>query len=100
MRSLDIINNVSNYDHHDALQLGYAKRVVPAGQALPAAVELAEHIASFPWTCVVHDRLSAYEGLGLGLDEGLANEDRHGQEVVMTPGFMEGVERFTQRPRG
>ena len=55
---------------------------------------LAAEIASKPWTSVVHDRASVYEGLGLELDEGLANEDRHGQAVIFAPGFADGVARF------
>jgi len=74
--------------------------VVPAGTALDAAVALAEEIAAFPWTCVVHDRMSVYEGLGLSLEDGLANEDRHGRAVIFAPAFREGVARFEQRPRG
>ena len=45
-------------------------RVVPAGGALDAAIELAEQIAASPWPGVVNDRLSVYEGLGLDLDAG------------------------------
>jgi enoyl-CoA hydratase len=98
-RALDLILTGREFDASEAFQLGFANRVVPAGQALPAAVELAEQIASFPWNCVVHDRLSVYEGLGLGLEGALANEDRHGRDVIFAPGFQEGVDRFTQRPR-
>ena len=35
------------------------------------------------------------DGLGLGLEEALANEDRHGQTVIFADGFAEGVARFT-----
>jgi enoyl-CoA hydratase len=98
-RALDLILTGREFGAEEALQLGFVNRVVPAGTALDAAVELAEQIASFPWTCVVHDRLSVYEGLGMGLEEALANEDRHGREVIFAPGFQEGVDRFTQRSR-
>jgi len=30
---------------------------------------------------------------------GLANEDRHGREVIFGAGFLEGVARFEERPR-
>jgi enoyl-CoA hydratase len=98
-RALDLILTGREFGAEEALQLGFANRVVPAGQALAAATELAEQIASFPWTCVVHDRLSVYEGLGMGLEEALANEDRHGRDVIFAPGFQDGVDRFTQRAR-
>ena len=96
-RALDLILTGREFHADEAREIGFVNRVVPDGQALSATVELAEQIASFPWTCVVHDRLSVYEGLGLGLDEGLANEDRHGREVIFAPGFEEGVRRFGER---
>jgi enoyl-CoA hydratase len=79
--------------------MGLVNRVVDDGGALEASVELARHIASFPWTCVVSDRACVYEGLGLSLTEGLAFEDARGQEVVFAEGFREGVARFTERER-
>ena len=96
-RALDLILTGRQFDADEALAIGFANRVVPDGQALDAAVELAEEIAAFPWTCVVHDRQSVYEGLGLELDAGLTNEDRHGREVIFAEGFAEGVQRFQQR---
>ncbi len=93
-RALDLILTGREFDADEALAIGFANRVVPTGQALDAAAALAAEIASFPWTCVLHDRASVYEGLGLGVTEGLANEDRHGRAVVFSPGFDTGVARF------
>ena len=78
----------------EAERIGFVQRVVPAGAALAAAVEVAEQIASSPWPAVVHDRLSAYESYGLSLTDALANEDRHGRAVIFDPGFAEGVAQF------
>ncbi len=93
-RALDWILTGREVGAAEAEQAGFVTRVVPDGTALDAAVALAEHIASFPWTCVVHDRASVYEGLGMGLEDGLANEDRHGRAVIFAPGFADGVARF------
>ncbi len=98
-RALDLILTGREFDAAEALALAFANRVVPAGTALDTAVELAEAIAASPWNCVVHDRASVYEGLGLGLEEALANEDRHGRAVIGHPGFAEGVARFTESQR-
>ncbi len=98
-RALDLILTGRRFGSEEAERIGFVNRVVPDGDALDIAVALAREIAAFPWTCVVHDRLSAYEGLGLGLDAGLANEDRHGRAVIFAPGFAAGVARFTDRPR-
>lgn len=96
-RALDLILTGREFDASEAYDIGFANRVVRDGEALEAAVALAEQIAAFPWDCVVHDRASVYDGLGMTLESGLANEDRHGRDVIFAPGFADGVARFTDR---
>jgi len=93
-RALELILTGREFDAAEALAIGFVNRVVPSGSALAEAVELAEQIAALPWNCLVHDRASVYEGLGLGLEDALANEDRHGREVIFDPGFAAGITRF------
>lgn len=93
-RALDWILTGREVDAAEAQAAGFVTRLVDDGTALAAAVELAAAIAAAPWTCVVHDRASVYEGLGLGLDDGLANEDRHGRAVISADDFITGVRRF------
>ncbi len=95
-RAMDLILTGREFDVHEAAAIGFVQRVVGPGHALAAAVELAEQIADFPWTSVVHDRLSVYEGLGMGLEDALANEDVHGRAVIFHPGFADGVANFQQ----
>jgi enoyl-CoA hydratase len=101
-RALDLILTGREFDAEEAERIGFVTRVVADGTALDAAVEIAEGIAASPWPAVIHDRLSVYEGLGMGLEEALANEDRHGREVIFDPGFAAGVSGFEehQRSRG
>jgi enoyl-CoA hydratase len=98
-RALDLILTGREIDADEALAMGLVERLVDGGSALPAAVELASEIASKPWGCVVSDRRCVYEGLGRPLDEGLANEDRRGREVIFAEGFAAGVARFTEGRR-
>jgi enoyl-CoA hydratase len=98
-RALDLILTGREIDAAEAHAMGFVNRVVPAGEALAAALDLAEEIAGFPWLGVVNDRLSVYGGLGLGLDAALAQEDRRGQDTIFAEGFLDGVARFEQRPR-
>ena len=102
-RALDLILTGREIDAHEAERMGLVNRVVAieqlAGGALEAALELAEQIAAFPWTCVVNDRRCVYDGLGRGLEDALDNEDRIGRETIFSGGFAEGVAGFEQRPR-
>jgi enoyl-CoA hydratase len=96
-RALDLVLTGRELGADEAARMGFVDRLVPDGTALDAAVELAGQIASAPWGCVVSDRAALYEGLGLDLADGLANEDRRGREVIFADGFAEGVERFARR---
>jgi enoyl-CoA hydratase len=98
-RALDMILTGREVPAAEAKDIGLVDRLVPAGTALEAAIELATTIAAFPWACVVNDRRSVYEGLGLGIDEALAVEDRLGREVIFGGDFAAGVARFEERPR-
>lgn len=93
-RALDLILTGREIGAAEAAAMGLVDRVVPDGTALDAAVELAATIAAFPWRCVVSDRRSVYEGLGLSLEAALANEDRLGSETIFAEGFADGVARF------
>ncbi len=93
-RALDLILTGREIDAVEAERIGLVNRVVPAGGALAAAIELATGIARSPWPAVVHDRMSTYESYGLTLAEALANEDRHGRAVIADPGFAAGVAGF------
>lgn len=98
-RALDWILTGREVTAAEAERVGFVTRLVADGTALSAALDLAASIAASPWTCVVSDRACVYEGLGLELEEALANEDRRGQEVIFAPGFADGVAQFEQRPR-
>jgi enoyl-CoA hydratase len=77
----------------EALAIGLANRVVPAGTARAAAEELARQIAAFPQACLRGDRCSAYEQWDLPLDAALANEFRHGL-AALSAETVAGATRF------
>ena len=97
-RALDLILTGREIDAVEAERIGLVDRLVDDGTALDAAVALGEQIAASPWRCVVNDRRSVYDGLGLGLEEALANEDRLGRDTIFAEGFADGVARFTAPP--
>ena len=98
-RALDLILTGREFDVAEAERIGFVNRVVPAGAALDTAVELAGQLASFPWRAVLNDRRSVYEGLGLSVEDALANEDRLGRDTIFAEGFAEGVGQFERRSR-
>ncbi|MFZ6004893.1 MAG: crotonase/enoyl-CoA hydratase family protein [Actinomycetota bacterium] len=93
-RALDLILTGREIGADEAERMGFLTRVVPDGQALATAIEMAAEIASFPWLGVINDRRSAYAGLGLGLEDALAIEDEIGRETIFAQDFAAGVARF------
>jgi enoyl-CoA hydratase len=80
-RALDLILSGRLVDTSEALAMGLLTEVVPAGQALPRALEMAEGLATFPQETMLADRRAAIEGFGLPLAEGLALEAEAGPAV-------------------
>jgi enoyl-CoA hydratase len=93
-RALDLILTGREIGTEEAERMGFLTKVVPDGQALTAAVELAGQIAPFPWRAVVNDRRSVYEGLGRNMAEALLVEDELGKDTIFAEGFAAGVDKF------
>jgi enoyl-CoA hydratase/carnithine racemase len=93
-RALDLILTGRPVPAAEARAMGLVDRVVPPGQARPAAEALASEIAALPQACLRSDRASALDGVSLGDADAMANEFLHGLRVLSAPGFAEGVQRF------
>jgi enoyl-CoA hydratase len=93
-RALDLILTGRAVGADEALAMGLANRVVDDGQALQAAVELAQQLAALPQTCLRNDRRSAYEQFGMGLDEALANEFALGLQTLASGEASRGARLF------
>jgi enoyl-CoA hydratase len=92
-RAMDLILTGRPVDAAEALQIGLANRVVPAGQALAAAQELAAELAAFPQTCLRHDRASVLDQEGLDEPAALAAEFTHGSHAMASEA-LPGAARF------
>lgn len=77
----------------EALRMGLANRVVPDGQARPAAEALAHELARFPQLCMNLDRASAMRQWDLPFDDAMRSEFAHGIAAVEAEG-REGAARF------
>lgn len=81
----------------EALSMGLANRVVPAGKAVEEAMKIAEQLVKFPQLCMNKDRQSCYYAAfeGKSLEDALKFEFQNGIEVVEREG-IEGAKRFTE----
>lgn len=94
-RALDLIMTGRLVDAREAQAMGIVNRLVPSGEALVAAVELANELASKPQVSLRGDRTSAYEQWGYSEPDALANEHRRGVESLNSGEVVEGAGRFS-----
>jgi enoyl-CoA hydratase len=69
--AMDLILTGRKVEAAEALQIGMANRVVPAGGARAAAIALAEQLTKFPQATMLADRMNAYEQWNHALPEAL-----------------------------
>ncbi len=82
----------------EALRIGLVNRVVPAGQELRAARDLAHTIAGRAPRAVAAAKRALEEGFDLPLEEGLAGEARaFEREVLPSEDLLEGIAAFAER---
>ena len=91
-RALDLILSGRLVGTDEALAMGLLTEVVPAGEHLTRALEMAEGLAGFPQQTMLADRRAALEGIGLSLADGLALEAQAGPAVFADA--VAGAARF------
>jgi enoyl-CoA hydratase len=91
-RALDLILTGRLVGADEALAMGLLTEVVPAGEHLSRALEMADGLAGFPQETMLGDRRAALEGLGLPLADGLALEAQVGPAVFADA--VAGAARF------
>jgi len=94
-RAMDLILTGREVRAQEALDIGLANRLVPAGQALASAIEIARRIASFPQTCLRNDRLSAIEQWGLDDAQAMENEIKRGLNTLASGEAQAGAAAFS-----
>jgi enoyl-CoA hydratase len=91
-RALDLILTGRLVGSDEALAMGLLTEVVPAGEHLGRALDMAEGLAAFPQETMLADRRAALEGFGLPLADGLALEAQAGPAVFADA--VAGAARF------
>ncbi|MET0149166.1 MAG: crotonase/enoyl-CoA hydratase family protein [Acidimicrobiales bacterium] len=92
--ALDLILTGRGVSGDEALGMGLANRLVDPGQALTAAVALANDIARFPQHCARSDRESSYDQWSLSLEDALLRETELGLVTIASGETLEGAMRF------
>ena len=92
--ALDLILTGRGVSGDEAARMGLANRLVPPGQALTAAIELARQIAAFPQACVRSDRQSSYDQWSMNLTDALARETELGLATIRSGETLDGAQRF------
>ncbi|KAG9479279.1 hypothetical protein GDO78_012771 [Eleutherodactylus coqui] len=94
-RALDLILTGRPVNAQEAYAFGLANRVVPDGQGLQSAIELAEQISAFPQKCMRSDRASAYYSTfdANSFTDAMQFEFDHGMEVLAEESVA-GARRF------
>ena len=86
--ALYLIETGVSIDAATALRMGLVQEVVPAGKHRERAVQLATHLAAYPWASLVADRASAIAA------DGIAAEAKRGEATLAELEMAEGLKRF------
>lgn len=91
-RALDLILTGRGVGAEEALAMGLVSRVVPCGESLTSALELAASLAQFPQAAMRGDRLSAYQQWSEPEDTALATEFSRGKDALSEA--LSGAKKF------
>jgi len=95
--AMELIVLGKRIDAREAYRIGLANEVVPRGQALARALELAQEICAYPQGAIRTDKEAALRGYGRPLEEGLRIECEVGQTVLGSHDNFEGPAAFAQK---
>jgi enoyl-CoA hydratase/carnithine racemase len=96
-RAKDLIFTARKLSAAEALALGLVERAVPAGQALPMALEIAGEMAARGPTAIRTVKRVLARSEGLPLEEALEVETDGAAEVFLSRDFFEGVQAFFEK---
>jgi len=92
--ALDLVLTGRGVSGMEAQAMGLANRLAPKGQALNAALELAQRLAEFPQRCLRTDRASVLRQWGMTEEEAMRAETLGGRQVIDSGESTSGAGRF------
>ena len=95
-RAADLILTGREVDAEEAASIGLVNRLVPTGNALKGAIELAESLAAFPQTCMRQDLRSMKSQAGKHVATALTFEAVGGLDMVRSGETKAGATRSTE----
>ncbi len=96
-RALDLIVTARRVDAREADRLGFVDRLVPAGRARDAAVEIARQVAGNSPTGVRSAKRALRLGSGADLPAGLDVEDAAWRATAFSADRREGIAAFNEK---
>jgi enoyl-CoA hydratase/carnithine racemase len=98
-RALEMILSGDHVRASEAYRIGLVNKVVPKGEALQTALNLARRMASLSGLALGKALAAVYEGLDMTREGGLANEVMHFSEVAESEDIREGLNAFLEKRR-
>jgi len=96
-KALEMILTGARIPAAEALRIGLVERMVPAGEALKAAHELARTIAEKAPIALRYAKESVVKGLGMALEDGLRLEGDLSTLLRTTEDRVEGAKAFIEK---
>ena len=93
-RAMDLILTGRPVEAAEAYAIGLANRLVPKGQALEGALELAGQLCAFPQACLRSDRESAIAQWSMDWEAATLNEAELGLATLRSGSAAQGAARF------
>ena len=98
-KALEMILTGARIPAAEALRIGLIERMVPAGEALKAATELARTIAEKAPIALRYAKEAVVKGLGMALEDGLRLEGDLSTLLRTTEDRVEGAKAFLEKRR-
>ena len=85
------------FDAAEAKNYGIVNRLVPSGEALSVAMELARKLSNYPALAVQGVKKAINEGGGMHIESGLTLEQEIFMKSFVSDDFKEGVKAFKEK---